>query len=140
MEEAILDPLEEEGAEALVDGALELRLRLLEHRLRSVSRHELIEVVLDERRTRVLDRRFFLLLLLDAGLAAHGMPADEWGFGDEDSMPDPLDEDELTLLMGRRPTRQEGDLYIEAIEAIEARLDGVQEKEVVDWALQMPDR
>lgn len=137
MNEATLDPLEGGGTEVLTDGALEARLRLLERQLRKLSRHELIEWVLRERQTRVLDRRYFLLLMLDAGLAAHGMPADEWGEGEEDSMPDPLDEDELAELWGKRPSRQAVDVYLQAIEE---RLDGVNEAQVIDWALKMPDR
>jgi hypothetical protein len=122
---------------ALVDGALEVRLRLLEKHLRSLSRAELISHLLAERRARVLDRRYFLVLLMKADSAVHGMPLDEWGQGDEGAEPDPLDEDELTELLGHRPTIDEVNHYLGQIEQ---RIDGPYQEEVIDWALQMPDR
>lgn len=123
--------------EELSDGALEARLRLYAHCLQSLSRKELIDVIMAERRQRVLDRRYFLAMLMKHDVALHAMPPEEWGTSTEDAQPDPLDEDELTVLLGRRPDEAEIEDYLRHLQSV---AEGPSEEDVVGWALGMPDR
>jgi hypothetical protein len=85
----------------------------------------------------VLDRRYFLTMLMEEGTAIHGMPPEEWGFGGEDGEPDPLDEDELTELLGHEPSAEEVDRYLRDLQL---QAEGPDAQDVIDWALEMPDR
>ena len=121
----------------LSDGALETRLRLLAHHLQALSRKRLIDAVVAERRQRVMDRRCFLTMLMQHDVAIHAMPPEEWGSDMSGAEPDPLDEDELTVLLGRAPTAQEIEDYLLHLDAV---ANGPEPEDLVEWAMQMPDR
>lgn len=129
-------PTTEGWEDDLSDGALEARLRLFAHHLQALSRKELVEVIVGERQRRVLDRRYFLTMLMHEGVAIHAMAPDEWGSGAEDAEVEPLDEDELTILLGRSPSGQDVERYLLHLDAT---ANGPDPEDLVEWALGMPD-
>lgn len=131
------DKAEQDPAEEL-DVLLELKLQeFAMFYLKGLSREDLVEMIISDRRAWVQDRRRFMMWLSGEHSPVSGMSVEETNFYGDTGVPDEYCVAEIRDLIGREPD----EIDIRGYEKfLEFRYNELPQEAIVEWALEMPDR